>query len=156
MQEQQTIRWRAYEYEHREKNVDWFWVLGIIALTGAIAAIILGNLLFAIVIIIGAFTLALYAIRRPTLIHFEINERGIRIDNMLHPFISLDSFWVTDNTEDEIPKLIIKSKKMLMPYLIIPLDADVPREARNYLIMYLEEEEHAEPLSYKIMEHLGF
>ena len=43
-----------------------------------------------------------------------------------------------------------------MPYIIIPLgDAD-PETVRNFLLEYLNEEEHSEPLSHKLMEYLGF
>lgn len=152
-----TIQWRAHEYEHKEKSADWFWVLGTIAITGIITAIILKNILFAILIVIGTLTLTLYAIRKPNLTHFEINNRGIRIDNLLHPYISLDSFWVTDTKEGTSPSLIVKSSKTLMPYIIIPLEDSIsPFEIRECLLSYLDEEEYEEPLSYKFMDYLGF
>lgn len=151
------IQWRAHEYEHKEKSADWFWVLAIVAITGVITAIILKNILFAILIIVGTLTLALYAIRKPNLTHFEINNRGIRIDNSLHPYISLDSFWVIDTEEERVSTLIIKSSKTLMPYIIIPLDNSVSSfEIRECLLTYLDEEEYEEPLSYKFMDYLGF
>lgn len=158
MQEEHiTIQWRAHEYEHREKSPDWFWVFGIIAITGIITAIILKNILFAILIVVGSLTLALYAIRKPNLTHFEINNRGIRIDNSLHPYISLDSFWVTDIEEERAPTLVIKSRKTLMPYIIIPLDDSVSSfEIRECLLSYLDEEEYEAPLLYKFTDYLGF
>jgi len=71
-----TIRWQGYEYDHQEKTSDWFWVLGIVALSSAATAIIFKNILFALLILIGAFTVALFAAKKPNLTHFEINRRG--------------------------------------------------------------------------------
>ena len=153
---QPPLVWKAHEYEYREKSVDWFWALGIIATTGATAAVVLGNILFAVLIVIGTLTLALYAVRKPNLTQFEINDRGIRIDNTIHPYTSLDSFWVDDIDERALPKLLIKSKKTLMPYIIIPLDRVSPADVRECLFLYLDEEEHTEPLPHKIMDYLGF
>ncbi len=92
-----TIRWQGYEYTHHKKSSDWFWVLGIVALSSAVVAIVFANILFALFILIGAFTLALFATKNPHLIHFEINKRGVAIDNTLYPFTTLESFWIDED-----------------------------------------------------------
>ncbi|MCH7529591.1 hypothetical protein IIB50_00515 [Patescibacteria group bacterium] len=150
------IQWNAFEYEHKERTVDWFWALGIVALAGTIAAFMLSNILFGVLIVIGSFTLALFANRHPDLIQFKINERGVVIGDTLYPYKTLDSFWISDEYKNIDPKLIIKSKKVFMPYLIIPLaDADC-QAIHDYINKYLEEKEHNEPLSHKILELFGF
>ena len=151
-----TISWQGYEYVHREKNSDWFWALGIIALSSAITAIIFKNILFALLILIGAFTLALFAAKKPYLIHFEITRRGVSIDDTMYPFVTLESFWI-DEDEYGHYTIILKSQRIVMPYIVIPLSELIEFEdVRNVLLTKLEEEELHEPVSHKILEFFGF
>lgn len=150
----EPIRWTALEYGARHHGTDWYWALGIIAVAAGATAIILGNILFAMVIIVGALSLALYAARRPQEIEFEINERGIIIDADLYPYKTLESFWIP---EEGAPRLIVHSKRAFMPQIVIPLGEDVSAgELRELLLDFLDEEEHEESLIEHIAEWLGF
>lgn len=148
--------WSAPEHVYTEKGPDWFWAVGIITLTLAIAAIAYGNVLFAIVIVVGAVALTLQSLRRPQTVEFAIGERGITADETLYPYSTLHSFWVEHNPHEQ--KLILQSQKTLMPYIVIPIDKSEvdPEAVRHELLYFLPEEEHLEPLSQKIMEYLGF
>ena len=117
--DQEKITWSAPEYIFREKTADWYWALGIMAVAGAITSYILGNILFSILIILGAFTVATYGARRPHTVEFEIDRRGIRSGVTLYPHSSLSSFWVVEGKEES--KIILQSNKALMPYIIIPI-----------------------------------
>lgn len=152
----ETLSWRGYEYTHHEKSSDWFWALGIVALSSAVTAIIFKNILFALLILIGAFTIALFASKKPNLIHYEINRRGVAIDDVLYPFNTLESFWIDEDEHGHL-SLIIKSERVVMPYIIIPLEEPVNFEdVRNVLLTKLEEEELHEPISHKVLEFFGF
>jgi hypothetical protein len=150
-----VLKWEAKEYEQTEKGSDWFWALGIISVSIAVTSIILNNLLFAAVVIISAFALSMYAKRPARTVHFEVNQRGLLIDSTLYLYNALESFWVEE--EEENPKLLIKSTKTFVPLIVAPLGKEVDREElRDYLLDHVDEEEHSEPLSQKIMERLGF
>ncbi|MEK9167709.1 MAG: hypothetical protein AAB769_00010 [Patescibacteria group bacterium] len=149
------IHWSALEYEHRDRSNDWFWVVGIIALALAVISIIYDNILFAILIVIGTFTLLMYAARAPHMVDFEINRRGVIIKDRLYPYNALKSFWLRDNHRGR--KLVIQSEKMLMPNITIPLSDDMDINTIHlFLVEYLEEQEHHESLSELIMDYLGF
>jgi hypothetical protein len=154
MEHNDIIKWEAFEYKHTHKQIDWYIALGIIATAASAATFMLGNILFGIFIILGAFTLAMYSKRKPGMMHMEIGTRGILFNNRVYPYNSLKSFWVKDSEEE--PKIIIQSNKMFMPYIIIPLGNTDPEKVREFLFEYIEEEEHCEPLSHKLMEYLGF
>jgi len=147
--------WEAFEFVDQKRGRDWFWALGIIALSSASAAIIVGNLLFAVLIIIGAIVIGLIASQTPEKSLFEINNRGIRVNSKLFPFQTLKSFWVYDEPEQE-PVLIIESEKVLMPLICIPLEGPNPEDVRECLLSRLDEEEHQPPLSEKILQFFGF
>lgn len=152
-----TITWSALEYEEKERSVDWYWAVGIIALVIAVIAIIYQNYLFAVLIIVAAFTLLLYAARKPREVSIELGRRGVRIGGILYPYATLKSFWIHHHREDRRGRLIIQSEKLLMPYVTIPLP-DEPHEdiIHDFLSAYLAEEEHPESLSEILLERLGF
>ncbi len=154
--EQSQLEWKALEYEYMHKSPDWFWALGIIAIAAAANSIIFSNILFAIVILIGAFTLGIHSVKRRNTIYFKINTRGIVINKKLYPFTALESFWVEYDDEHVQPKLLIKSKKLLAPHIVIPIEEISPLEVRDFLLDYLEEEEDSESLAQKIVEFFGF
>ena len=157
------IAWSAFEYHYHPKTNDWYWAVGIIAVSVAATSVIFGNILFAFFILISAFALCIVAARKPRLLSCEINDRGIVTDASLYPFTTLESFWVEDyahirelDNPHHVPKVILKSKKLFMPYIILPIEAVEPDAVRDALLEFLPEEEHMEPLSQKIMERLGF
>ncbi len=150
----EPIRWQAPEYTHYEKSSDWYWALGIVALSGAVTALILKNILFALFIIIAAFTVALFASRKPQLVHFELQRRGIAIDETLYPFNTLESFWIHED-EHGHHMLILKSERFFMPHIVIPLTQNIEM-IHDTLSERLTEEEMQEPVSHKILEFFGF
>lgn len=150
----EPIRWTAHEYEPRNRGNDWYWALGIIAVAGAATAVIFGNILFAIVIIIGAFVLILHARKEPEVHEFEINKNGITIGDRLYPYRTLDSFWIPDEGR---PRIIIHSKRLLMPQIVIPLAEGISEDdVHAALSQYLDEEEHEESFAEHLAEWLGF
>lgn len=148
------IRWETPEHVDYVRGMDWYWAVGIITLTIAVLAFIFGNPIFGILIIVSAFALVVKVSRDPNTIECEINDRGIIINKSLYPFLALESFWV--DVLHHTPKLVIKSRKTFMPYLIIPLLNVEPEEVRAILLNYIAEVEHPEPLLHKILDWLGF
>jgi len=151
----ESLKWSAPEYHHYQRSTDWFWAVGIITVCIAVLAFVFNNALFGILIILSAGILIFYTVRPPQEVEYEINNRGIMIGKDLHPYLTIDSFWVETRRGGD-PKIILKSKKTIMPYLIIPVHNDSADEVANILREYLEEKEMQEPASQKVMEYLGF
>lgn len=152
----QPISWKAHEYTHFEKTAEWFWALGLIVVSGALIALVYHNLLFSIFILLAGFVLAIFASRHPHEVDFAITQRGIRVDDTLYPFQSLESFGIEESTHHQPHKLIISSKKTFLPNIVIPLENVNENEVHDFLISFLPEEDHVEPLTHKVMEFLGF
>ncbi len=156
-----SVEWHGYEYEHRVRSTDWFWGVGFFALSSAIAAFILGNVLFGLLVIMAAFVLALLASRGPEISRFVLSERGLTINRQLFPYQTFNSFWITHEDENAVipyttPKLLIRSKKALIPIIVIPLVGVDPELVRRFLLRVLEEEHLQEPLAHHILDQLGF
>lgn len=151
---QPLISWDAPEHHHTEKNNDWYWAVGIITLTAAALSFIFGNVVFGILIIVGVFTLVVNASRKPSIIRIEINDRGLIIEDVLYPFLTLESFWI--DAHEHPPRILFKSHKTFMPYITVHI-SDVDREeVRQVLLKYIAETEHHEPLTKKLLERFGF
>jgi hypothetical protein len=150
----ETLSWDVLEHNHGEKSADWYWSLGIIALTIALLCILFGNILLAIFVVLAAFTMGLHAHKEPKLITIELNSRGILVDSTLYAYSALESFWIEEH--DNPPNIIIQSKKHLMPYVVLPINHLSPDDVRDYLLLHLKEVEHHESLGHKALEYLGF
>jgi hypothetical protein len=148
------ISWDAPEHHYTEKNNDWYWAVGIITLTAAALAFIFGNIIFGILIIVGVFALVVHAARKPDLIQIEVNDRGILVEDVLYPFLTIESFWI--DAHEHPPRLLLKSTKMFMPYIVIHIQGIDREKVREVLLTYVAETEHREPLTQKLLEKLGF
>ncbi len=149
-----TLSWSAYEHEHVPRGSDWFWALGIVALSAALTSILFHNVLFAILILIAAVILAMLANVPPDLVKFEISDRGIRTGGTLHTYEEIISFWVEEEKGDT-PLLLVDTTKFMAPNLIIPIENIDPHEIRTYLQERVEEVPMKEPLSHKVLEFFG-
>lgn len=150
------ISWHTPEYVFRKRTSDWFWTLGIIAAAAAVTSIIFGNVLFAIIIVIGAFAISLHASREPRIVKVEINERGIAVGHDLYLYRSLHSFWIDDEHHDG-PRLVLRSERSFAPLITLPIgDVAELESVRAHLKPHLKEEIHDETITSRIIDRFGF
>lgn len=155
MEEVRSVSWEAPEHNHIEKTQDWYWILGIVGIAGSVASIIFGNVLFGVVILLGTVTMVIVSHQKPRIIGFEVSSRGVRIENDLYPYPSLESFFI-DEENPMGPQLIVRPKKLFMPFLILPIPEEYTDDIEDLLAPRLKEEHLEEPFSHKLMEFLGF
>src|SRR5436190_2152633 len=105
--------WQTLEHPIREKKSDWYFAVTIIALSLAIASIVLSNILFAILVLLGAGLLIYYSKRPPALLLIRIDEHGIRSGNRFFSYHDLTSFCIATQHGD--PRILLKSKNVFFP-----------------------------------------
>ena len=148
------ITWNAPEHFHVEKSPDWYWAVGIVTVALSVVAFILGNPITGIFVLVAALALVLHAAKPPEIIYHEINDRGIMVNKTFYPFLSLESFWIP---HDEMPpKMLVKSRKLLMPFIVIYIEEIDPEEVREVMLRYIAETEHREHFLHKLLEKFGF
>lgn len=148
------ISWTAPSHIHIEKNQDWFWGVGIVSLAISVACFLFGNVIPGVFVIVAAVALVLHAASPAHELVCHINDRGIVIGDTLYPFLDLDSFWIAHDVEPA--KILLKSRKLMMPLIVIFTgDAD-PEKIRAVLLKYIAETEHREPFLKLLLEKLGF
>lgn len=155
MDSNEKIEWSALEYEEKERGKDWFWALGVIVVAGSITSFIYANYFFGLLLIISGLLIVIFATKKPDLVFYELNEKGLKIRNRLYPYENIKAFWI--GIEGQNPTLFIKSERMFMPIISIPVHPDNAKEIKNLILSFdIPEEEMKEHISEKIMDSLGF
>lgn len=155
-----TLTWTAPEYEHREHGADWYWSLGIISVSLAVAFVIVGNMLLSIIILLGVGTLLYYAKHPPKDVAFEISKKGILAGETMYMWDTLESFWIVkrDDSSKDVhrSKILLISKKLMMPHIVVPLDESIVEEVHQILSHMLHEERQVETLPERLIHKIGF
>jgi len=148
------ISWNTPSHLYTEKKSDWYWAVGIITLALAAVAFLFGQIITGIFVVVAAAALVIHASHPPKMRYCEINDRGIMLGGILYPFLGLESFCIP---HDEIPpRLLVKSRKLLMPYIVIYIEEVDPESVREVMLRYIAEREHSEPVLKSVLEKLGF
>jgi hypothetical protein len=160
MNPNEKLSWSALEYEEKIRSSDWFWALGIIVVTSSIAAIIFGNYFFATLLVLSGILLGFFAVKKPDIVHYELNSKGLLISNRLYPYENIKSFWVQLGASSESnvkPLLFIHTERAFMPIITIPIEEIMAQDIHQIMLdQNIAEVEMKEHPSEKIMEALGF
>lgn len=150
-----SITWEAPEHHHVEKGNDWFFALAIVIVALVIVAILFNDTLFALLIGLAGGALAVSAAKRPSIVSFAVTVRGVKVDDRLYPFATLQSYNI-DEENPRGPQLLIKSNHKIMPLIVMPIPVDHVDDIESILKEKLVEEHLEESLFVKIMELFGF
>lgn len=150
----EKITWTTIEYLHQEKDNDWYWIVGIVTVTVAIVSILLNNLIFAILILVSSFILTLFASKEPKVLNVEIGDKEIIFGKTKFPYKELEAYWI--ETKEGLPRIILKSKKIFIPYISIFLEETDPEIVDDILSKKIKKEEMTEPLFEKLLLYFGF
>jgi len=149
------MEWDVLEHSYVERSTDWKASVVIIAISFVALEIFLHNYLLAALTIIGTGTLLLISGRKPNIMHVTLNQKGVLAGTIFYPYNTLDAFAVV--THGTHHKILLESRKTVMPLTIIPVPEEVDPEAvHNFLEEYLEDKDLQEPFLHLFMEHLGF
>lgn len=139
------LKWQAKEFKKRQKTVSWYIGWGILSLLIIAFAVWQKSALMVIVFVLISVCVYLFAQKEPKKINFAISKKGIKIDGKLYDYDELKSFWIFyDPPSKKI--LSLESKKILMPYVNIPINKLNPVKLRKILLKYIPEKEHQESL----------
>jgi hypothetical protein len=150
-----SIAWEAPEHHHVEKGNDWFFALVIIIIALVTVAILFDNVLFALLIGLAGGALFVSAAKRPAIIPYAVTVRGVKIEDRIYPYSTLDSYRI-DEEDFRGPQLFLKSERKLMPLIVMPIPFDHIDDIDAILRENLIEEDLDEPLFVKVLELFGF
>ncbi len=148
-----TLSWRASEHQHIERGGDWYWALGIVALSCALTAVLFGNVLFAVVIVVAAATFGIIASQPPRVLDFALTEDGLSIGDEFYPYTDMRAFWIEDTDE---PLLLIDTPRFMTPDLAVPLNHEQAPAVHAILAERVPEVPLRESAIFILLETLGF
>lgn len=153
--------WEEYSHLYFPKDKDWKWSVAIISITIALISFMFSNITFGVLILVATTILLLHAFKEPHIIRFEINTKGVRVNQEFWSFIDIRSFWIEDNREHHIHSRILFSTNGILDSLLVislPLNAtnDEIHDIHEELVKILPEERMNESIFQKALEYLGF
>lgn len=148
--------WDATETARPDKSVDWYWGLGILAVTGIILCIIAKNYLFAILITLGGFMLAYSANDKPSMVTVEISDRGVKINKDLYTYETIRSFWMYTDTKNKNQLLLVTGRAWMPKHIIALPDSISAKDIRVYLLDHIEEKETKPSVVDTLIDAFGF
>lgn len=154
----ETITWTAPEYSHKERNNDWYWSIGLVAVVATIIALYMGNYLFAIFLMLGGGSLILFTLRHPREVDFIIETKGMTFGRDVHTWDTLKGFNIKRNMGDDThAKLLVLTDKHFLPIYTLPLPPEQINIVRENLLKVIPANSTLqESPSMLFMEKLGF
>jgi hypothetical protein len=153
--------WEEYSHIYFPKDKDWKWSVGIISVTIALISFMFSNITFGVLVLVATGVLLLHAFKEPKLVRFEINTKGIRVDQEFWAFPDIRYFWIEDNREHHLHSRILFATTGVLDSLLIlnlPLSAtnDEIHDIHEELVKILPEQRVNESIFQKLLEYLGF
>ncbi|HVI69685.1 MAG TPA: hypothetical protein VM581_04485 [Magnetospirillaceae bacterium] len=89
-----SIHWEASEYVHTDKGSLWLVVFGAVVVLLLGLAIWFAAWTFAILIVVMAVAMAIFAFRPPHVLHYVLNDDGVQINNQTFAYNDFRAFGI--------------------------------------------------------------
>jgi hypothetical protein len=149
--------WDMPEFHYKDRKVDWYWWVGLVALAGVALSIFLWhNYIFAVFVFLAGVIVIAQARRQPGMIPFNIGDNGITYHGKHFSFDTLTYFWIEPGTETTNPHLFFHSDSQprIFDAISIPEDIDII-ELRTALLEVIEEREMKESFVTRMFRKIG-
>lgn len=132
--------WNFPEYEKHERGLLWYLLMVLIGGGLLIYAIVDGNFLFALIILLVAIILFTHHRTEPAILPFTVHEMGLQIGGKFYLYREIESFAVIYEPP-LIKQLYIQPKSgVLRGEISIPLKNQNPVTIRKTLLDFIEED----------------
>lgn len=151
-----SINWKAAEFHYLEK--DYLWYVGVVFIGVLLLAYAVWqkSYFFSIFIIIATTLVVEFGKRRPRVLEYDLGEKGISIDGTLYAhYEDLKSFYIRKRL-GFLDEIVFQKTSRINPFIHLPIDEVLAKEARAHLLRYLPEAPHEETLVEIIAERIGF
>ncbi|HVN26394.1 MAG TPA: hypothetical protein VMT99_01955 [Candidatus Paceibacterota bacterium] len=150
------MQWEAPEFEYREKDVSWYWILVIAAAAIVAFSVVTRNFLFGFFITVAGILLIVWGNRTPREIPFTLDDQGIMVDGRRYHELREFESWSTAPAGDPFADLYLNFRSRVRPALKVLLPGDRVDELRADLKGVLKEVEHEPSLLDAIEKILRF
>jgi len=129
------VTWQAKEYLQQHKPPLWYVLFAIVVVAFVGVALWLQAWTFAVLVPIMAAALAVYAHRPPRIVTYSVSEKGLTINDQLHPMGEFKSFGVLPDSE--LHSLMLVPVKRFRPGVTLYFPEEVGEPLVDMLGAYL-------------------
>ena len=133
------ISWSGPMSSHEPDNRFVILVSGGLILGAILSQIFQGNIITTIFLGLLGVMVFVQSRKESEDGHFEIGPAGIQVNNKLHYFKEIRSFWIEYQPEG-IKELSLQFNRWYAPYLKIPIGNMNPLQIRVMLVLFIPEE----------------
>lgn len=143
-----VFAWGVGEYEKHDRPKRWYFIAGLIGVALLLYAILSGNYLFALVVVLAGIILFLQDMQAPMEVSVVITEIGVIVGSKFYPFSEFRNYWIIYQPP-EVKNLYLATNSLVKHRLQIPLLDNDPRPIRDFLNQFIVEDldQEQEPLS---------
>lgn len=140
--------WSFPEVVKHERGQGWFIGMGILAVALVVYAVLAGNFLFALIVVMGAAITMLHHYKQPLEVNCTLYELGLEVGHKFWSYKEIKKFWILYEPP-RVKTLYLQWQVALKTVMRIPLQDQNPLKIRELLGRYLEEdlEKEREPLT---------
>jgi hypothetical protein len=143
-----SINWSFNEYAKQDRSRAWYFWTILVGAAIVLYALLTSNWLFALIIVMIGIIIIINYQQKPRQIEFEINHKGIKVNDVNYEYNQLSKFWIIYQPP-KVKNLYFDFKSPFKPRLLIPLGKENPIQIKSFLRNYLEEDidQEQEPFS---------
>lgn len=136
----EPVEWTASEYISHEKSTMWYFSLFSFGLvTTVVVYLLTKDILASIAILVGCASMGIYAGRKPSVKKYTINENGIQVDDVFHPYAKFRSFSVVE--EGAINSIWLKPFKRVSPTVVMYFSPEEEQKIVDVIANFLPHEQ---------------
>lgn len=149
------ISWTASEYVSHDKSTTWFVQFGLVVLliSGAIY-VFTRDLMSVFYITIFGIGFGIFAGRKPQVLQYTLDSRGVHIGNKSYPISMFKSFAVVE--EEGIHSIQLMPMKRFMPSISVYFAPDDEQEIMQSLSSMLPLEQRKQDSIDRLMHRIRF
>lgn len=149
----EPVQWQAVEYVQYAKQPLWYVGFGAVVIVLMVLAVwLMQAWTFAVLILVMAVALLLYSHRPPRELSYVLSEKGLYINDQLHPMGEFKAFGVVQDSENH--SLMLIPIKRFRPGLSVFFPTEVGERVVDLLGAYLPMQELKLDLFDKIVQKL--
>jgi len=150
----QPVNWQAPEYIQHDKSPLWYIFFAVVVCVFVGAAIFLQAWTFVVLIPVMAVALMVYTHRPPHVINYALSEKGLYINDMLHPMGEFKAFSVAQSANPQQNQLVLIPVKRFRPSLTVFFPSEVGEELVDIIGAYLPDQPYKLDAFDKIIQKL--
>ena len=150
-----SVAWQASEYVHHEKQAMWFVPVILAALVLLIVSIlVVQSLTFAVLIIAMTAVFAIYAVRPPRIMSYELTTAGLKINEKFFAYHDFRYFGIIQ--DGPLFSVVLIPNKRFMPAVNVYFPEENGGVIVDTLGTHLPMEKVQQDSLDKLMKHLRF